>query len=53
MPDRPWYFHLVTNKGVDRGVANHVGHDLAAGYDYLPQQDAVVLRGWLDKPYCV
>ena len=48
-----WYFHLVTNHGVGRAVAAHVGRDLAAGYDYLPARDAAVLRAWLDRPYCV
>jgi hypothetical protein len=48
-----WYFHLVANRGVGRAVAAHVGHDLAAGFDYLPPRDAAVLRAWLDKPYCV
>jgi hypothetical protein len=48
-----WYFHLVTNHGVSRTVANHVAQDLAAGYDYLPPRDADVLRGWLGDPYCI
>jgi hypothetical protein len=48
-----WYFHLVTNNGVSRSVAAHVGQDLAAGYNYLPTRDAEILRVWLDAPYCV
>lgn len=48
-----WYFHMLTNQGVDRAVAGHVGLDLAAGFDYLPARDVEVLHGWLDKPYCV
>lgn len=48
-----WYFHMVTNKGVSRSLAAHVGHDLRHGYDYLPARDAKILADWLDRPYCV
>lgn len=48
-----WYFHMVTNRGVPRAVATHVVHDLDAGFSYLPERDATILRAWLETPYSI
>lgn len=48
-----WYFHMVTNRGVPRAIATHVAHDLDAGFSYLPERDATILRAWLDTPYSI
>jgi hypothetical protein len=48
-----WYFHMVTNRGIPRAIAARVVQDLDAGFSYIPERDAVILRGWVESPYSI
>jgi hypothetical protein len=48
-----WYFHMLTSKAVPHWVAQSVVEDSLAGFAYLPQRDADVVRSWLHRPYAV
>ena len=48
-----WYFHLVAGTITPPKVAYAVARDLDAGFSYLPDTEAVLLRGWVAAPYSV
>lgn len=48
-----WYFHLVSSNITPARIAYAVMRDLEAGFNYLPDTEAALLRGWITAPYSV
>jgi hypothetical protein len=48
-----WYFHLIAGTITPPKVAYAVARDLDAGFSYLPDTEAVLLRAWVAAPYSV
>lgn len=48
-----WYFHLVGGTFTPPKAAYAVVRDLDAGFDYLPDTEAALIRSWVDAPYSV
>jgi hypothetical protein len=48
-----WYFHLVAGHFTPPKVAYAVARDLEAGFGYLPDTEAALVRGWAAEPYSV
>jgi hypothetical protein len=48
-----WYFHLVAGVFTPPKVAYAVARDLDAGFSYLPDAEAGLLRRWVAAPYSV
>ncbi|HEY6896595.1 MAG TPA: hypothetical protein VI279_04985 [Rhodocyclaceae bacterium] len=48
-----WFFHMITGKTVPHALATAVIDDVQAGFHYLPDRDAAVVKEWLYKPYAV
>jgi hypothetical protein len=48
-----WYFHLVAGSLTPPKVAYAVAKDLDAGFSYLPETEAALVRGWVAAPYSV
>lgn len=48
-----WYFHLVAGSLTPPKVAYAVAKDLDAGFSYLPETEAALVRGWVAAPYAV
>ena len=48
-----WYFHLVAGTITPPKLAYQVARDLDEGFSYLPDTDAVLVRGWVAAPYSV
>lgn len=48
-----WYFHLVAGTITPPKVAYAVAKDLDAGFSYLPDTEAALLRSWVAAPYSV
>jgi hypothetical protein len=48
-----WYFHLVAGTITPPKVAYAVVHDLEAGFSYLPETEAVLIKSWAEAPYSV
>ncbi len=48
-----WYFHLVAGTITPPKVAYAVERDLDAGFNYLPDTEAVLLKSWVATPYSV
>lgn len=46
-----WFFHMLTLRSVPHAVATAVIDDLQAGFSYLPDRDAAVVKDWLYRPY--
>ncbi|GAB2181918.1 hypothetical protein DLREEDagrD3_21410 [Denitratisoma sp. agr-D3] len=46
-----WFFHMLTTKAVPHAVASAVINDLQAGFSYLPEKDAAIVKDWLYAPY--
>jgi hypothetical protein len=46
-----WYFHLVAGALAPRTLAVALAVDLDAGYSYLREQEAKLLKKWLEVPY--
>jgi hypothetical protein len=46
-----WYFHLVAGALAPRAIAAAVSDDLDKGYSYLREQEAKLLKKWLQVPY--
>ena len=46
-----WFFHMLTTKAIPHAVATAVINDLQAGFSYLPEKDAAVIKDWLYSPY--
>jgi hypothetical protein len=48
-----WYFHLVAGTITPPNIAYAVARDLDAGFSYLPDTEAVLIRSWVAAPYSV
>ncbi|MBU1776300.1 MAG: hypothetical protein KJ899_06635, partial [Gammaproteobacteria bacterium] len=48
-----WYFHLVAGAFTPPKVAYAVARDLDAGFSYLPETEAALVRSWVAAPYSV
>lgn len=48
-----WYFHLIAGTITPPKVAYAVAKDLDAGFSYLPDTEAALLRSWVAAPYSV
>lgn len=48
-----WYAHLVAGTITPPKVAYAVARDLEAGFSYLPETEAALLKSWVDSPYSV
>ncbi|MDO8311483.1 MAG: hypothetical protein Q7T25_06060 [Sideroxyarcus sp.] len=48
-----WYFHLVSGTITPSKIAYAILRDLDAGFSYLPDSEAALLRNWVDAPYSV
>ena len=48
-----WYAHLVAGTITPPKVAYAVARDLEAGFSYLPDTEAALIRGWVAEPYSV
>lgn len=48
-----WYFHMVAGGLAPRDIAYSAARDLDAGFGYLADADAGLLRGWVAAPYAV
>lgn len=46
-----WYFHMVAGALAPRALAGTLAGDLDAGYSYLREQEAQLLKKWLEVPY--
>lgn len=46
-----WFFHMLTTRSAPHALANAVIDDVQAGFHYLPDRDAAVVKDWLYKPY--
>ena len=46
-----WFFHMLTTRSAPHALANAVIDDVQAGFQYLPDRDAAVVKDWLYKPY--
>jgi hypothetical protein len=48
-----WYFHLLAGHFTPPKVAYAVVRDLEAGFSYLPETEAALVKGWVAAPYSV
>lgn len=48
-----WYFHLVAGTITPPGAVYAVARDLDAGFGYLPDTEAALVRSWVAAPYSV
>lgn len=48
-----WYAHLVAGTITPPKVAYAVARDLEAGFSYLPETEAALIRSWVAAPYSV
>jgi hypothetical protein len=48
-----WYFHLIAGTITSPKIAYAVMRDLDAGFSYLPETEAILIRSWEDAPYSV
>jgi hypothetical protein len=46
-----WFFHMLTTRSAPHSLANAVIDDVQAGFNYLPDRDAEVVKEWLYQPY--
>jgi hypothetical protein len=46
-----WFFHMITTRSAPHALANAVIDDVQAGFNYLPDRDAEVVKEWLYQPY--
>lgn len=46
-----WYFHLVAGTFTPPKVAYAIAKDMEAGFSYLPETEAVLIRNWVAAPY--
>ncbi len=46
-----WFFHMLTTRNAPHALATAVIDDLQAGFRYLPDRDAAVVKEWLYQPY--
>ncbi|HXU92697.1 MAG TPA: hypothetical protein VFP33_03480 [Gallionella sp.] len=48
-----WYFHLVAGTFTPPKIAYAVARDLDAGFGYLPDTEAALVKGWAAAPYSI
>jgi hypothetical protein len=48
-----WYFHLVAGNFTPPKVAYAIARDLDAGFGYLPETEAALIKSWVVAPYSV
>lgn len=48
-----WYAHLIAGTITPPKVAYAVARDLEAGFSYLPETEAALLKNWVNAPYSV
>ena len=48
-----WYAHLIAGTITPPKVAYAVARDLDAGFSYLPDTEAALLKNWVAAPYSV
>jgi hypothetical protein len=48
-----WYFHLAGGTFTPPKVAYAIVRDLEAGFSYLPDTEAALVKGWVAAPYSV
>ena len=46
-----WFFNMITSRSVPHALASAVIEDAQAGFNYLPDRDAEVVKAWLYRPY--
>ena len=46
-----WFFNMITTRSVPHALAGAVIDDTQAGFRYLPDRDAEVVKDWLYRPY--
>ena len=46
-----WFFHMLTTRSAPHALAGAVIDDVQAGFHYLPDRDAAVVKEWLYQPY--
>lgn len=46
-----WFFNMVTSRSVPHALSAAVIDDTQAGFHYLPDRDAEVVKAWLYRPY--
>lgn len=46
-----WFFHMLTTRSAPHALATAVIDDVQAGFHYLPDRDAAVVKEWLYRPY--
>ena len=46
-----WFFNMITTRSVPHALATAVIDDAQAGFHYLPDRDAAVVKDWLYRPY--
>lgn len=45
-----WFFNMITTRSVP-ALSAAVMDDTQAGFHYLPDRDAAVVKDWLYRPY--
>lgn len=48
-----WYFHLISGGLTPAKVAYGIARDLGAGFSYLPDSEAALIKSWIVAPYSV
>ena len=46
-----WFFNMITTRSVPHALSTAVIDDTQAGFHYLPDRDAEVVKQWLYRPY--
>jgi len=46
-----WFFNMITSRSVPHALSAAVIDDTQAGFHYLPDRDAAVVKDWLHHPY--
>jgi len=46
-----WFFNMITTRSVPHALSAAVMDDTQAGFRYLPDRDAAVVKAWLYRPY--
>jgi hypothetical protein len=46
-----WFFNMITTRSVPHALSAAVMDDTQAGFHYLPDRDADVVKDWLYRPY--
>jgi hypothetical protein len=48
-----WYFHLIAGTITPPKIAYAVARDMDAGFNYLPDTEAALIKNWVAEPYSV